>query len=275
MPQRPPRYNLAALFLERRKGRQAEVSPQSSEVVERLGLDRDRIAIGMASADDPFPPSLPLPGFESPRIFDSDMAGTMGDGGLEFFSSAMPQDSPGQLFGGDTLATSPYQPPMPAKSISAPSDTKRTLNGAAFSASPDSSLQDSSSDSSVRQKRKVSSNSSHSAIPVRDITMANGVHMNPWKDDDPMLGVAEPNGNFLASSLPAQTNFELSNRAMENDFDFDSAASSPSPYATTSTMGPMANNSARDFAVPYRASPNQTRNSKASSVSRQRSFPGR
>lgn len=99
--------------------------------------------------------------------------------------------------------------------------------------------------------------------------MADGVHMNPWKDDDPMLGLVEPNGNFLASNLPAETNFELSNRAMENDFDFDSAASSPSPYATTLTLGPMTNNSARDFAVPYRASPNQIRNSKASSVSAQ------
>lgn len=229
----------------------------------------------MASTDDPFPSSLPLPGFDSPRIFDSEMAGTMEDGGLEFFTSAIPQDSPGQLFGGDTLATSPYQSPIPVKSIRAPSDTKRTVNGAVFSASPDSSLQDSSSDSSVRHKRKVSSNSSQSAIPVRDVTMADGVHMNPWKDDDPMLGVVEPNISFLASNLPVETNFELSNRAMENDFDFDSAASSPSPYATTLTSGHIANNTARDFAVPYRTSPNQVRNSKASSVSRKCSCPGR
>ena len=104
--------------------------------------------------------------------------------------------------------------------------------------------------------------------------MADGVHMNPWKDDDPMLGVVEPNVNFLASNLPIETNFELSNRAMENDFDFDSAASSPSPYATTLASGHTANNTARDFAVPYRASPNQVRKSKASSVSPKRSFTG-
>ncbi|KAA6409855.1 MAG: hypothetical protein FRX48_06467 [Lasallia pustulata] len=225
----------------------------------------------MASTDDPFPSSLPLPRFDSPRIFDSEMAGTMEDGGLEFFTSAMPQDSPGQLFAGDTLATSPYQSPMPVKSIRATSDAKRTVNGATFSASPDSSLQDSSSDSSVRPKRKVSSNSSHSAIPSRDVTMADGGHMNPWKDEDPMLGVVEPNVNFVASNLPAETNFELSNRAMENDFDFDSAASSPSPYATTLTSGHFAKNAARDFAVPYRTSPNQICKSKASSSSREAS----
>ena len=99
--------------------------------------------------------------------------------------------------------------------------------------------------------------------------------MNPWKDEDPMLGVVEPNVNFVASNLPAETNFELSNRAMENDFDFDSAASSPSPYATTLTSGHFAKNAARDFAVPYRTSPNQICKSKASSVSTTSSSIGR
>ncbi|KAA6413649.1 MAG: hypothetical protein FRX48_02010 [Lasallia pustulata] len=57
----------------------------------------------MASTDDPFPSSLPLPRFDSPRLFDSETAGAMEGGGLEFFTSAMPQDSPGQPFAGDTL----------------------------------------------------------------------------------------------------------------------------------------------------------------------------
>jgi hypothetical protein len=128
------------------------------------------------------------------------------------------------------------------------------------SESPPSSSQDSASETSRGRKRKSSSNSSRSALRGQDVTMADDLDMAGWKDDDMMTGQDGP----AFAGFPVLTNssnpleldpdFANSNKAMENDFDFDSAASSPSPLglggrSVASTMQP------RNLNMPYRSSP--------------------
>ena len=178
----------------------------------------------------------------------------MQEADLEFFSSALAQESPGQLFRGDDSLTnfvnSPYQSPASNKIQNVPEVSKPTASDTLFSASPESSSQDSSSDSSGRHKRKTSSRSSHSGLNGRDITMTDDLRPRSWK-----TGVAtysEPVFGFRNSNISGHISHEFSNRAMENDFDFDSAASSPSPNMNSNTS---AYSGPRHIAIPYRVSP--------------------
>ena len=192
----------------------------------------------MEQNHDPFPSSLPS--LDSPQIFDSDMTQ---DGGIEFFNSAFPQDTPGRLF-----SDSPFQSPMPVNTASLKSTSNQTVKGNSFAASPESSMQDSSSDSSGRHKRNTSSNSSHSALTTGNRAVYHGVRSNGRKVESTIMSDAEPIFDYTSSTMPMDLNYEFSNRTMENDFDFESAASSPSPNFT-STSG------IRHIAIPYRASP--------------------
>jgi hypothetical protein len=103
------------------------------------------------------------------------------------------------------------------------------------SASPDDSLQDSASDSSL-YKRKSSSESSRSSTTNKDVSMVDP-HTPDWTfGDTPMAQDQSCFGQFspgtVASSIAPS--YEFSDKIMENDFDFESAASSPSQFTPQS-----------------------------------------
>ena len=203
----------------------------------------------MNSAFDPFPPSLPC--FDSPPFFDAEMVDTTQNEDL-YFGSALSQESPGHFFNDDVFAASPFQSPVP-KRVPDPSSTKivDAANGNHLSGSPESSIQDSSSDSSGRHKRRTSSKSSLSALTGHDQPKS-GARSSGWKSDDIMDTTPEPVFDFSGAAAPVYDGYDLSNRAMETDFDFESAASSPSPAVSASTP---VHNTTRHIAIPYRASP--------------------
>ena len=180
--------------------------------------------------NDPFPF---LPKFDEPQIFDANMNDAMEEGGFEF--SEMHFDSPGfwnNTMGGDAS--------IPSKSNGSQA-IKQPFLGPAFSQSPESS---SASDSSNNQhKRNHSSDSSQSgALAGHGAASVNGIVIG--------ADIADQGSD---KSSPA-TDVDLSNRAMECHFDFDSAASSPSPFADTKPN--FKSSSLRSIKMPYRCSPN-------------------
>ena len=193
----------------------------------------------MAANGDPFPASLP--GFPA-GIYDSEMGGTEQEQEYNFFTSAIGHDSPGHFFQEDALLDSPYQSPMPVKTNAA--ENNQVLNGPQFSASPpDSSLQDSSSDSSGRVKRKTSSRSSHSGSAA-DAMVPGGPNAN-----------AQSAYVFPGWKAPINpTSFDFNDQNLESDFDFNSAASSPSPITHTQ-QHPAPYSGPRHIAMPFRATP--------------------
>ncbi|MCJ1420730.1 hypothetical protein MMC32_007089 [Xylographa parallela] len=202
----------------------------------------------MNSTSDPFPPSLPC--LDSPPFFDADMVGTTPNEDL-YFGGAVSQDSPGRFFNDDVFAASPFQSPAPKR---APNPSPQSANATTsnhVSGSPESSLQDSSSDSSRRHKRRTSSKSSLSALTGHDQVIP-GTRVSGWKSDDIMDITPESVFDFAGAAAPIHNGYDFSNRAMETDFDFESAASSPSPAISTSTP---VHHTARHIAIPYRASP--------------------
>ena len=193
----------------------------------------------MHSNTDPFPPALAM---DSPYIFDTEMNdGTQING--DFFNAALSTDSP-NLFGDDVLS-SPYQSPMPAKARKIHAGSQGIRDGSAISTSPESSVRDDSSDSSGMHKRKTSSRSSHS-IPATQSAAIVGSERQAWHVK------AEPHMDPVNLQGYQNFAFDTSNRVMEHDFDFDSAASSPSPAMS----GNIASYAApRYVAIPYRDSP--------------------
>ena len=178
--------------------------------------------------DDPFPPSLP--GYESPRIYDSNLKETMEDIGAEYYDNNYA--SPGNLFSDQTLNNSPYSPITVKTSDNVPS-TSSHLAGPNWSNSPESS---SSSDSSNRHERKNSSESSAMGDPsVVDTPVASGI---------------------LIGTDPVDTNAmddEESNKFMASAFDFESAASSPTPILDAKA-GPQGTQS-NSIRMPVRSVP--------------------
>ena len=205
----------------------------------------------MDSSTDLLPSSLA--GLDSPQIFDSDMADSMQDTDL-FFSSALPQDSPAHLLGDDGVTNSSYSSPMPMpmKVPRLEADSAPAESGQNLPASPESSLQDSSSDSSGRHKRKSSSRSFRSGLATSDVTMTDSVQFDGIKHRATRTSDRPTSFDDLGTNNATYDTFDLSNRAMENDFDFDSAASSPSPLLSSSGGTYTA---LRHIAIPYRASP--------------------
>ncbi|KAF6237911.1 hypothetical protein HO173_004112 [Letharia columbiana] len=179
--------------------------------------------------NDPFPF---LPKFDEPQIFDANMNDAMEEGGLEF--PELQFDSPG--FWNNTIGASP----VPSKT-NCRQAIKQPFMGPAFSQSPESS---SASDSSNNQhKRNHSSDSSRSGALAGDGDVSmNGI----------LIG-ADMGDHASDKSSPA-TDVDLSNRAMECHFDFDSAASSPSPFSDTKPS--FKPSSVRSIKMPYRCSPN-------------------
>ncbi|KAL2066558.1 hypothetical protein VTL71DRAFT_2629 [Oculimacula yallundae] len=184
-----------------------------------------------------------------PFIFDSDMSGRIDtDPDFEFFDSSLEGVSSPGFFLADDISTDASQflnfgtpnpanqkSPLPDHSSFQDTKVQQSLS-APSTASPAGSYRDSSSESSG-YKRKSSSDSSRSALTSTDIMMAD-TDMGDWKAEEPMLGNDMSNyGMFEGTINPADmSNFEFSDKTMENDFDFESAASSPSPFG----IGPAA-----------------------------------
>jgi hypothetical protein len=135
----------------------------------------------------------------------------------------------------DSPAISGFKSPTQSK---APIINTKVLHpiSAPSTVSPAGSLQDSSSDSSG-YKRKSSSESSRSALTAGDILMMDE-DMLDWKMDD-LMGDMETNNPLVVlgasdgtiDPISMDNNYQFNDKTMENDFDFESAASSPSPFA--------------------------------------------
>lgn len=207
----------------------------------------------MNSASDPFPASLPH--LDSPQNFDSDMVNSM-QGADIYFDSALHDESPGRFFGDDIL--SPFQSPasLKARNVSTNADPDAVAKN--YPVSPESSLQDSSSESSGRHQRRSSSKSSSSGLAGREITMLDSPP-NGWKSERMANAAREPVLDFSAANFSniGNNSYDFSNRAMENDFDFDSAASSPSPVVSASNPVHTGN---RYVVMPHQVSPSSGAN---------------
>jgi hypothetical protein len=131
--------------------------------------------------------------------------------------------------------TSPYGSPLKSKTPLIITKARHPTS-APSTASPAGSLQDSSSESSG-YKRKSSSESSRSALTAGDILMTDE-DMLDWKMDD-LMDDMDSNNNLevfgandgTIDPISMDNNYEFNDKSMENDFDFESAASSPSPFA--------------------------------------------
>ena len=193
---------------------------------------------------DPFPPSLP--DFDGTRILGESMNDAMEATGFEF--DAMNFESPDvdPYWSEETSFQSTAKPNGNTSST----DRSTTLDASFSSQSPESSLPDSSSSDSSRNqhKRNHSSDSSqYGALGgdgdiqmAGDTPMANGIVIGAGLVEDQVQDKPTP-----------PTDFDSSNRAMECHFDFDSAASSPSPYNGSKSM---LNDSisTKPIKVPYR-----------------------
>lgn len=190
--------------------------------------------------NDPFPRSLPH--VDEPRVLDASMTDAPRDNGFEFASNLF--DSPSH----DPY--SPEQNPYSWGDSSLQPAVKSAMTGPSFSHSPESSLPDSSSsDSSNNQhKRNHSSGSSGSGA----LGALGDIHMMDDTVDPRGIAIrADP----VEDQPSLVTDLDSSNRAMECHFDFESAASSPSPNSNAKpaykTLSPM-----RSANVPYRTTRN-------------------
>jgi len=183
-----------------------------------------------------------------PFILDSDMSGRLdSDPDFEFFDSNLPVEaanSPGFFLAEDfTTDNSQYltnfgspnptnlKSPRPQQASLLDTRVQQSLS-APSTASPAGSYQDSSSESSGYQ-RKSSSGSSQSALTSGDVMMADDADMGDWKAEDIIArNDAAAFGGYGGTIDPSaiNNNYEFSDKTMENDFDFESAASSPSPF---------------------------------------------
>lgn len=245
----------------------------------------------MRPADD-IVPTPTVAGYDSPRIVDSDMGDSFLGSDLEFFNAALPHDSPSSpshILDEDILGT-PRPQGLPSDSSTIDPDTLINLGNKhpsgqlpplpkVASASPPSSGQDSSSDSSRGHKRKSSTSSQDNAA-MGDPMMTDDVDMSDWKNDELMMGPDGPNftrhsGFFINQSsnpLEMDPDFETSNKVMENHFDFDSAASSPRhDVGEASIMSVSSNRPMNRVSLPSREAPrppqHHNRRSQVSTVS--------
>ena len=193
---------------------------------------------------DPFPPSLPP--FDGTWILGENVNDAMEETGSDF--DPMNFDSPdANPYWSE--ATSLQSTAKPSGNTSS-TDKSTTLDASFSSQSPESSLPDSSSSDSSRNqhKRNHSSDSSqYGALGgdgdiqmAGDTPMANGIVIGAGLVEDQVQDKPTP-----------PTDFDSSNRAMECHFDFDSAASSPSPYNGSKSM-PNDSKSTKPIKMPYR-----------------------
>ncbi len=203
----------------------------------------------------------------SPFILDLDISDNLEDPDFEFFDASTPYLSAASpvTFLTQNLAVEDknrrFESPRSPRHL-APGDHSSLIQSSpqapSNTDSPADSYQDSSSDSSA-YKRKLSSESSRSVFTSKDVLM-NDVDSGEWKRKDN----GSPGDNQeayaqyqqainSASSTPA---YAFSDKAMENDFDFESAASSPNhfmPIMKSPEMPIIKHNS------PYRLPPPVTK----------------
>ena len=201
-----------------------------------------------STSTDLFPPSMP--NLESPQIFDVEMNATIPDEDL-FFNQALTAESPGALFGVEPLSVSPFASPIPIKSPVPNVNALETSHEMGLSASPDSSMQDSSSDTSSQPRRKASSRSSNDGLHPGSMSIADA-RLKSWKNAGAMASNNQTlNSLGLTSDNLQHMDFDVQH--MDNDlFDFDSAASSPSPNLISRSIPNFAS---RHIAIPFRDSP--------------------
>lgn len=180
--------------------------------------------------------------YSSPFILDLDMSDNVEDPDFEFFDPNTPYISPASpstflsqhpasedksnRFAAVGTPRSPHHLNPAHVNLFDSSPNAPSMRS---SNSPADSYPDSSSDSSA-YKRKSSSESSRSAFTTNDISM-NDADARDWKgkqnvtSGDNMEGYAQFQPSMNSTS-PAPA-YAFSDKAMENDFDFESAASSP------------------------------------------------
>lgn len=225
----------------------------------------------MKPDDDVFLPTIT--NLNSPLNLDSDMGEDLQDTDLEFFDTVLPRDSPtsGRIFEDSFPTSSPntrsIQPAVPSEAesrsshqqdlshSSGPKQQPHQVQSTQLSVSPGTSSLDSSSDSSRRHKRMTSSNSSQSAVCPTDLTMTDEKDGSIWRPDELMVGGDDPTFGLdhhsfpslggLSDPLSMEPDYEISNKTMESHFDFDSAASSPSPYDASVLSGANYNGTAK------------------------------
>ena len=181
----------------------------------------------------------------SPQILDAEMGETPQAFEPLFFDQAYAE---APLYGENGYPTSPFQSPMPSKNQQVRSTVCDVPSDNRLSASSESSTQDSSSDSSGRHKRQSSSRSSHSLNPANGTRMAHGANR---------LNIRGGASGSFSSTRSAGFDFgaprihdtEFSNRTMEEAFDFDSAANTPSPLTSGSSLA-ASGPTARFLAIP-------------------------
>lgn len=209
--------------------------------------------------DDMQTTGAPVHPTSPPFVIDTDMGTDSQDPDLDFsfFDNSLEAPASPGIFLGDDLATaspeyttfgSPLVTGNKHSAIKASpylntsQGGRHTTLSALSSASPGGSFQDSSSDSS-RNKRKSSTDSSQSALTGRDMMMVDDGDMSDWKADDLMTGGDGPGYGLIegAAMTPfdgtvdptaIHDTFNFNDKSMENVFDFESAASSPTPYGT-------------------------------------------
>lgn len=180
--------------------------------------------------------------YASPFILDMDMSENIEDQDFDFFDHTTPyiaSANPDTFLGHDP-ATQERNTGFGSPQISQKLDSESTTSflqrrtDEVSPRSPDSageSFHDSSSDSSA-YKRKSSSESSRSAFTGKDVSM-NDADMGDWKvEGDRLAANAEQYSSYPSApaSSVSTAAYDFSDKIMENDFDFDSAASSPSHF---------------------------------------------
>lgn len=202
----------------------------------------------MRQSDAPSSPSFPV---LEPIILDAEMDNLYGDRDMEFFDPSILDDSQhadrdsenflagrsGNRAISDSLSSiapsqlgvkQPYRETTPAKQ---PSNPPRPES---LSDSPGNSSGSCSSISSGNHLRQTSFNSNVSGSFSESPMFAKQYPPSWSRTEDPMLGL-DSEINALPGGFSIGTDIESSNKAMDSAFDFDGAASSPSPLKSELT----------------------------------------
>ena len=183
-----------------------------------------------------------FPYLEEPRIVDANMNNAIDDHGLYFDSDFL------DFSHSNTMQ--PEQGPYTWGNTTSETVPNTTMVGPSSSSSPGSSLPDSSSSDSSKNEVKRS-NSPGSSHPGEARNIENIFMMENTVDPRGIAICADPVDDPGNNPLSTTTDLDISNRAMERHFDFESAASTPSPYSDTklSIPGSVPTTAAN---IPYR-----------------------
>ncbi|KAL2000385.1 hypothetical protein VTN02DRAFT_3195 [Thermoascus thermophilus] len=228
----------------------------------------------MRPAEPPFSPAFPV---LDPIILDDDMDNPYQDSDMEFLNPAALQassSSAGQEFDDFFSPTPASRAAEDANTYLSPSDLsmKRPYQGQDMMNQPRVPESDSASDSPDNSSRSSSSESPRNHIRETSVaSTSSGVHSenaigtryasNGWLNSDYMQMKDEPLFGLdtdippLDGTFAMDTDLESSNKAMDSAFDFESAASSPSPLKTEAAPLPK---SQKVMKAQSRSPPNRT-----------------